>query len=103
MTSLIYSIMVIAQALTMLFSQPASYTPPYKVYSALLTQSGTNAPTFTNLAGGDYSPLNGSSPQVGAGTPITIANGYWMDITTDYFGNPRDATNPTIGAIEYVP
>lgn len=47
MTSLIYSIMVIAQALTMFFSEPASYTPPYKVYSALLTQSGTNAPTAT--------------------------------------------------------
>jgi hypothetical protein len=59
------------------------------------------APTFMNISGDDYSPLNSTSPQVGTGTPITIANGYWMDITTDYFGNPRNPTHPTMGAIEF--
>jgi len=59
------------------------------------------APTFTNMSADIYSPLNASSPQVGKGTPITVANGYWMDITTDFFGNPRDPNNPTVGAIEY--
>jgi hypothetical protein len=59
------------------------------------------APTFANMSGDDYSPSNSTSPQVGKGTPITTANGYWMDVTTDYFGNPRDSNNPTLGAIEY--
>lgn len=57
------------------------------------------APTFTNASTDDYSPLNSSSPQKGVGIPITTANGFWMNITTDYNGNPRHATAPTIGAI----
>ena len=59
-------------------------------------------PTFANLSSYDLHPLSSSSPQVGAGTPITTANGYWMNITTDYFGNQRDPNHPTIGAIEYI-
>jgi hypothetical protein len=59
------------------------------------------APTFANISNDNYSPLNSLSPQVGKGTPITRANGYWMDVTTDFFGNSRDPNNPTIGAIEY--
>jgi hypothetical protein len=59
------------------------------------------APTFKNLTGDDYTPLNSSSPQVGKGTPITTANGYWMNITTDFFGNQRDPIHPTLGAIEF--
>lgn len=50
-------------------------------------------PTFMNYAGNDFRPLNGSSPQVGAGTPIS-------GITTDINGKARDASNPTIGACE---
>ena len=51
-------------------------------------------PTFTNESGRIFTPLNESSPQVGAGIPIP-------EITTDINGNPRDANNPTIGAYEY--
>lgn len=60
-------------------------------------------PTFVDLSGRDLRPLNASSPQVGAGYPINTDNGFIIDITTDYDGNPRDPNNPTIGAFEYVP
>ena len=39
--------------------------------------------------------VESSSPAVGAGEPMS-----W--ITTDYYGNPRDPSNPTIGAVEYL-
>ncbi len=58
-------------------------------------------PEFVDYSNYDLRPVDQTSPQVGAGTPITTANGYWMDITTDFFGNPRDPANPTVGAIEY--
>ena len=75
--------------------------PAFKTVTGQETNSIYTTPTFTNLGSDDFSPLNSSSPQVGKGTPITTANGYWIDITTDYFGNPRDPNNPTIGAIEF--
>ncbi len=59
-------------------------------------------PQFTSFSGNDFNPLNASSPQTGAGIPVTKANGFFMDITTDYFGNARDTEHPTIGAIEFV-
>ncbi len=52
------------------------------------------APTFTNASSDNYTPLNGTSPQVGAAEPIS-------GINTDKNGNTRDATHPTIGAFEY--
>jgi hypothetical protein len=61
------------------------------------------APEFTNAAGNDYTPLDSGSPQVGIGIPITTANGFRINITTDKNGNARDATNPTVGAFQYVP
>lgn len=61
----------------------------------------TQAPKFSNPSANNYAPLDASSPQVGKGIPITVANGFWMDITTDYFGNPRDPVHPTIGAYEF--
>ena len=60
-------------------------------------------PEFIDYSNYDLRPVDQNSPQVGKGTPITTANGYWMDITTDFFGNPRDPDNPTIGAIEFAP
>ena len=60
------------------------------------------APTFTDAGNDDYSPLDDTSDQVGIGIPITTANGFWMNITTDRNGNPRDGTAPTAGAYEYV-
>jgi hypothetical protein len=56
------------------------------------------APTFLNTT--YYKPLNASSPQVGIGIPITTANGFRINITTDRFGNIRSATNPTAGWAE---
>ena len=38
--------------------------------------------------------LKSSSPAIGTGTPVSF-------VTTDYDGNLRDATNPSIGAFEY--
>lgn len=58
-------------------------------------------PQFTSITNNDFSPLNASSPQAGAGIPVTKANGFFMDITTDFFGNTRDPEKPTLGAIEY--
>ena len=51
-------------------------------------------PLVTDGANNDVT-LTSSSPAIGAGTPISF-------ITTDYLGNARDATNPDIGAYEYV-
>lgn len=45
--------------------------------------------------------LSLGSPAIDAGLTISIANGYIVDIDTDFLGNPRDAT-PDIGAFEYV-
>lgn len=64
------------------------------------SQIQVSAPTFTDYNNGDFTPLNVSSPQKGKGTPITTANGYWMNITTDKNGNARSNTTPTAGAFE---
>ena len=49
----------------------------------------TVAPAFTNAGSDDYTLSTNST-----GTPIS-------GITTDFFGNPRDSNNPTIGAFEF--
>lgn len=60
-------------------------------------------PTWNSTdAVGGYRPPNIAAPQTAKGIPVTIANGFFMNITTDYYGNTRDATNPTIGYSNYV-
>jgi hypothetical protein len=67
--------------------------------AALLTAQPTKEsgsiygdPLFKNAASNDFTPLPGS-PMLLAGTPVA-----W--ITTDFYGRTRNATTPTIGAVE---
>ncbi|MFO8054670.1 MAG: glycine-rich protein, partial [Bacteroidales bacterium] len=66
--------------------------------SDLQTASGMDAnsmeadPAYTNILTGDLTPL--ASVIDDMGTPIS-------GITTDFYGNPRDASTPDVGAIEF--
>ena len=51
-------------------------------------------PIFVDFSNGNFN-LQSNSPAINAGTPIAL-------VTTDILGNPRDVTNPSIGAYEYV-
>jgi hypothetical protein len=50
-------------------------------------------PLFTDPENGDFS-LQSTSTAKSAGTPLA-------DVTTDFFGNPFNATAPSMGAIQY--
>ncbi len=63
---------------------------------ALVPCGNVCAPTDHDcpIAGGFH--VSPCSPAVGAGMPFP-------EVTTDFYGNPRDPLHPTIGAVEYIP
>jgi len=80
----------------------ASAGPPptnsynFAAWQAWTLQDANSAytdPLFTSTT--NLYPQDGS-PLIEAGAPLPA-------VTTDILGNPRDATNPTIGAYEYIP
>lgn len=81
----------ITEALTRLNNKP-SYLPPYKIYRALLTQSGTNAPTaivLENTLGGNLSFVYRTE---GAYT-VTSSSLFTLNKTMISFGNVINNAN----------
>ncbi|HXC97539.1 MAG TPA: chitobiase/beta-hexosaminidase C-terminal domain-containing protein [Edaphobacter sp.] len=68
----------------------------YNEQNAVCADPGLVDETFPLYGFGNMTVAGSNSAVVGHGTPIPF-------ITTDYAGNPRSATAPTIGAFEFVP
>ncbi|GIV33773.1 MAG: hypothetical protein KatS3mg031_1308 [Chitinophagales bacterium] len=77
----------------------------YATQAAWNTATGKDAnskdtsPSFNDPSNDDYTPTATSAGNFA--TPISTAGGYAIDITDDFFGTARSATNPDPGAIEW--